>query len=62
MKFSVYLPPAAEEQKVPLIYWLSGLTCTERNFIEKGGAQQYASKYGIMIVGPDTSPSKSVGS
>ncbi|KAK6644553.1 hypothetical protein RUM43_000820 [Polyplax serrata] len=56
MKFSVYLPPAAEEQKVPLIYWLSGLTCTERNFIEKGGAQQYASKYGIMIVGPDTSP------
>lgn len=57
MKFSVYMPPAAEERKVPVIYWLSGLTCTEKNFIEKSGAQQHASKCGVMIVGPDTSPS-----
>lgn len=40
MKFGVYLPPQAEEKKCPVIYWLSGLTCTEANFIEKAGAQR----------------------
>lgn len=58
MNFGIYLPPAAEEIKVPVIYWLSGLTCTEQNFIQKAGAQQYASKHGVIIVAPDTSPRK----
>lgn len=56
MKFAVYLPPQAEEGPVPVIYWLSGLTCTEANFSEKSGAQKYAAKYGVMLVIPDTSP------
>ncbi|XP_031568459.1 S-formylglutathione hydrolase-like [Actinia tenebrosa] len=56
MKFSVYIPPQAESQNVPVLYYLSGLTCTEQNFIGKGGAQKYAAQEGIMIVGPDTSP------
>lgn len=57
MRFAIYLPPAAEEHKVPAIYWLSGLTCTEKNFIEKAGAQQHAASKGVIIVAPDTSPS-----
>lgn len=44
--------------QVPVIYWLSGLTCTEQNFITKAGAQNFAQKYGVAIVCPDTSPSK----
>ncbi len=56
MIFSVYLPPLASKQKVPVIYWLSGLTCTDENFVTKAGAQQYAAKYGVAIVAPDTSP------
>ncbi|KAK3726906.1 hypothetical protein QZH41_016701, partial [Actinostola sp. cb2023] len=56
MKFSVYLPPQAESEKVPVLYFLSGLTCTEQNFMIKGEARRYASEEGIMIVGPDTSP------
>ena len=40
MNFSVYLPPAAEQDKVPVLYWLSGLTCTDENFVTKAGAQQ----------------------
>lgn len=56
MHFSIYLPPQAEHSKVPVIYWLSGLTCTDENFVTKAGAQQYAAKYGIAIVAPDTSP------
>nr|CAD7458799.1 unnamed protein product [Timema tahoe] len=56
MNFSVYLPPQSEEGKVPVIYWLSGLTCTEQNFIQKSGAQRYAAEHGVIIVGPDTSP------
>lgn len=56
MQFSIYLPPQAEEGKVPMLYWLSGLTCTDQNFVTKAGAQQYAAKYGIAIVCPDTSP------
>ncbi|KAK7866359.1 hypothetical protein R5R35_003284 [Gryllus longicercus] len=56
MNFAIYLPPASEEKKVPVIYWLSGLTCTEKNFVEKAGAQRYASENGVAIVGPDTSP------
>ena len=56
MHFSVYLPPAAESGKVPVLYWLSGLTCTDENFVQKAGAQQYAALHGVAIVAPDTSP------
>ncbi len=56
MKFSVYRPPQAEKGPVPVLYWLSGLTCTEENFITKAGAQRTASRLGIMLVAPDTSP------
>lgn len=57
MNFAVYLPPQALQGKsCPVLYWLSGLTCTERNFIEKAGAQRYAAEHSIIIVAPDTSP------
>jgi S-formylglutathione hydrolase len=57
MIFSVYLPPNANAgSKVPVIYWLSGLTCTDDNFVQKAGAQQYAAEFGVAIVCPDTSP------
>jgi S-formylglutathione hydrolase len=54
MKFSVYSPP--KTAAVPVLYFLSGLTCTEENFMIKAGAQQFAAKYGVMLVAPDTSP------
>ena len=56
MKFSVYIPPQAQSESVPVLYFLSGLTCTEENFMTKAGAQQFAAKYGVMLVAPDTSP------
>jgi S-formylglutathione hydrolase len=56
MNFAIFLPPKADDTKVPLIYWLSGLTCTEQNFITKSGFQQFASQHGIAVVAPDTSP------
>ena len=57
MIFSVYLPPQASAMnRVPVIYWLSGLTCTDDNFVQKAGAQQYAAEEGVAIVCPDTSP------
>jgi S-formylglutathione hydrolase len=56
MTFSIYLPPQAEQGAVPALYWLSGLTCTDENFVTKAGAQQYAAQYGIAIICPDTSP------
>ena len=57
MNVGVYLPPAAlAGEKCPVLYWLSGLTCTEQNFITKAGAQQYAAQHQIIIVAPDTSP------
>ncbi|MFK3764371.1 S-formylglutathione hydrolase [Serratia ureilytica] len=56
MKFGVYIPPQALDGNVPVLYWLSGLTCTEQNFITKSGVQHYAAKHGVMIVAPDTSP------
>ncbi|WP_036482484.1 S-formylglutathione hydrolase [Myxosarcina sp. GI1] len=56
MNFAVYIPPQAKTQPVPILYYLSGLTCTEENFTVKAGAQKYASAYGIMLVAPDTSP------
>tara|TARA_R110002072_G_scaffold46082_1_gene127840 strand:+ start:18479 stop:19312 length:834 start_codon:yes stop_codon:yes gene_type:complete len=56
MTFSVYLPPQASDGPVPVLYWLSGLTCTDENFVTKAGAQRYAAECGIAIVTPDTSP------
>lgn len=56
MRFSIYLPPQVQEAPVPVVYFLSGLTCTEENFTVKAGAQRYAAEYGLAIVAPDTSP------
>ena len=57
MRFSIYLPPQADDDnKVPVLYWLSGLTCTDENFVQKAGAQRIAAELGIAIVAPDTSP------
>ena len=55
MKFSVYLPKKSETQRLPVLYFLAGLTSSEENFIVKGGAQKYADKHGIILVCPDTS-------
>ncbi|MDC0214161.1 S-formylglutathione hydrolase [Gammaproteobacteria bacterium] len=57
MRFSIFLPPgASQNEKVPALYWLSGLTCTDENFIHKAGAQRTASALGIALIVPDTSP------
>ncbi len=60
MAFSIFLPPTARNKNhnmpVPAVYWLSGLTCTDENFVQKAGAQRYAAELGIAIVCPDTSP------
>lgn len=60
MNFSLYEPVTASSgDKFHVLFYLSGLTCTEQNFIQKAGFQKYASEYRLMVVGPDTSPSKS---
>jgi S-formylglutathione hydrolase len=57
MRFAIYLPPqASSKNKVPVLYWLSGLTCTDENFMQKAGALRIAAELGIAIVAPDTSP------
>ena len=57
MRFGVFLPRAALEGRAcPTLYWLSGLTSTEQNFITKAGAQQHADRLGLIVVAPDTSP------
>jgi S-formylglutathione hydrolase len=57
MRFSVYLPPQAkDDRRVPVVWWLSGLTCTEENFTVKAGAQRVASELGLLVIAPDTSP------
>ncbi|XP_062907374.1 S-formylglutathione hydrolase isoform X2 [Mobula hypostoma] len=56
MRFGIYLPPKSESAKCPVLYWLSGLTCTEQNFITKASSQQAAAEFGLIIVVPDTSP------
>jgi len=59
MKVNLYLPPQSKEQKVPVLFYLAGLTCTGDNGSEKGFFQHEASQKGIAIVFPDTSPSMS---
>ena len=57
MRFAIFLPPQVNEgHKVPVLYWLSGLTCTDENFMQKAGAQRVAAELGMAIVAPDTSP------
>ena len=56
MVFAIYLPPQATTAPVPVLYWLSGLTCSDENFMHKAGAQRLAAELGIAIVAPDTSP------
>ncbi len=56
MTFAVYTPPQAENGPVPVLYWLSGLTCTHANAMEKAGAQRAAAEHGVAVIFPDTSP------
>lgn len=57
MRFSVYLPPQAQAgARVPVLFYLAGLTCTEETFMIKAGAQRFAAEHGLMLVAPDTSP------
>jgi S-formylglutathione hydrolase len=56
MRFSAFVPPQAETEKLPILYYLSGLTCTEENFTVKAAAQRHAAEHGIVVVAPDTSP------
>jgi S-formylglutathione hydrolase len=56
MTFTIYLPPGCKTRSVPVLYWLSGLTCDSNNFMQKSGAQRLASSLNIAIVAPDTSP------
>lgn len=56
MRFSVYEPPQARERRVPVLYYLAGLTCTEETFMIKAGAQRLAAELGLLLVAPDTSP------
>lgn len=57
MVFAAFLPPQVEEGgRAPVLYWLSGLTCTDENFMQKAGAMRVAAELGLVIVAPDTSP------
>lgn len=56
MTFSIYLPSNKENKKIPLIWWLSGLTCTDDNFSQKSGFQRLAAKHQVAVLIPDTSP------
>jgi S-formylglutathione hydrolase len=56
MRFAVFTPPQAQQGRVPVLYYLAGLTCSEETFIIKAGAQRIAAELGLMLVAPDTSP------
>jgi S-formylglutathione hydrolase len=56
MRFALFRPAQAEREPRPVLWWLSGLTCTEENFTFKAGAQRFAAEYGLILVAPDTSP------
>jgi S-formylglutathione hydrolase len=56
MRFSVYVPPHTAGARLPVLYYLAGLTCTEETFMIKAGAQRLAASHGLILVAPDTSP------
>lgn len=56
VNFGIYIPDHEADETLPVLYWLSGLTCNEQNFITKAGAQRYAAEHKVIIVAPDTSP------
>jgi S-formylglutathione hydrolase len=56
MTFALYLPPQAERGKVPLLWYLSGLTCTHQNVMDKGEYRRFAAEHGVAVLCPDTSP------
>jgi len=56
MRFAAFVPPRADQRPVPVVWYLSGLTCTEENFTVKAGAQRIAAELGLMLIAPDTSP------
>ncbi|TDR30970.1 S-formylglutathione hydrolase [Hydromonas duriensis] len=56
MRFGVFIPERAQHERCPVLFWLSGLTCNEQNFMLKAGAQRYADEHGLILVMPDTSP------
>ena len=59
MRFVAYLPPQAQIQSdLPVLYWLSGLTCTEDNFMSKAGAQRYAAEHGLILIAPGHQPQR----
>lgn len=60
MRFAVYKPPQSRTRRVPVLYYLAGLTCTEETFAIKAGAQRTAAELGLMLVAPDTSPRQRV--
>src|SRR6516225_3433357 len=56
MRFAAFIPPRADQRPVPVVWYLSGLTCTEENFTVKAGAQRIAAELGLLLIAPDTSP------
>ena len=56
MRFAVFAPPQAQSQRVPVLWYLSGLTCTWENVMTKAGLQRTAAALGLMVIAPDTSP------
>ena len=56
MQFAVFVPSQADQHPVPVVWYLSGLTCTEENFTVKAGVQRIAAELGLLLVAPDTSP------
>src|ERR1700694_2905035 len=56
MRFAAFVPPQARQAPVPVVWYLSGLTCTEENFTTKAGAQRIAAELGLLLIAPDTSP------
>ena len=56
MQFAAFIPPRADQRPVPVVWYLSGLTCTEENFTVKASAQRVAAELGLLLIAPDTSP------
>jgi len=56
MRFAAFMPPQAATRKLPVVWFLAGLTCTEENFTVKAGAQRTAAELGLILIAPDTSP------